>query len=146
MPSHPIHTPTHSKSSLLRLVACLVYEALTVIAISLFSVWAFVLIAGDATHGAKRTLLQITLWLTVGCYFVWCWSRSGQTLAMQAWRLTLLKQNNQTISIKEASVRYILASLSLTLACIGFLWVAIDHQHRYLHDKLLGYRIIHSAK
>lgn len=128
--------------SLLTLGACLVYEALVIIALSFACALSFVLIFGDATHGVKRIFLQLFLWIAVGMYFVWCWHKSGQTLAMQTWKLKLLNQDAQLLSVKMARLRYVLATASLLLLGLGFLWAIVDSEHLFLHDRLLRNKII----
>lgn len=131
--------------SLIKLGACLLYELLTVIAIVFVSAGLFLWIVGDATHGAKRLLLQIFLWLIVGAYFIWCWRQSGQTLAMQAWKIKLIGDDSQLLSLNIAILRYILATLSVVLCGLGFLWAIIDREHLFLHDRLLKTRIVTNA-
>ncbi len=131
--------------SLIKLGACLLYELLTVIAIVFVSAGLFVWIAGDATQGAKRLLLQIFLWLIVGAYFVWCWQKSGRTLAMQAWKFKLVGHDSQLLSLKIAVLRYVLATLSMVLCGLGFVWAIVDRQHLFLHDRLLKSRIVTGA-
>ena len=128
--------------SLIKLGACLLYELLTVIAIVFVSAGLFVWIAGDATQGAKRLLLQIFLWLIVGAYFVWCWRQSGRTLAMQTWKFKLVGHDSQLLSLKIAVLRYVLATLSIVLCGLGFVWAIVDRQHLFLHDRLLKSRIV----
>ena len=128
--------------SLIKLGACLIYEALTVIALSFACVGLFLWIAGDATHGIKRLLMQLFLWLTIGAYFVWCWLKNGKTLAMQAWKFKLVNQENQLLSLKLAIARYLLATLSLVLCGLGFLWAVVDKDGLFLHDRLLKCKIV----
>ncbi|HEY9210645.1 MAG TPA: RDD family protein [Methylotenera sp.] len=128
--------------SLIKLGACLLYELLTVIAIVFVSAGLFVWIAGDSTHGVKRLLLQIFLWLIVGAYFVWCWRQSGKTLAMQAWKFKLVGHDSQLLSFNIAVLRYVLATLGIMLCGLGFLWAIADRQHLFLHDRLLKSRIV----
>lgn len=127
--------------SFFKLGACLIYEALVVIALSLACAALFVLLFGDAAIGIKRNLLQLFLWLTAGIYFVWCWQK-GQTLAMQTWQLKLLSQEAQLLSLKVATFRYVLASFSLLLFGLGFLWAVVDRDRLFLHDRLLNNKII----
>jgi len=127
--------------SLIKLGACLLYELLTVIAIVFVSAGLFLWLAGDATHGVKRLLLQLFLWLTIGAYFVRCWLKSGQTLAMQAWKLKLVTDGGQLLSVRFAILRYVLATLSFALCGFGFLWAIVDRQHLFLHDRILKSRI-----
>ena len=127
---------------LLKLGACFIYDALIVIALSFALAGLFLLVAGDATHGLKRYLLQLTLWFFIGIYFAWCWSRSGQTLAMKTWRLKLVGQDGSLLSLQAAFLRYMAASISLMLLGLGFLWAIVDRDNLYLHDRLLKNRII----
>ncbi len=128
--------------TLTKLGACLIYEALVIIALSFACALVFLLVGGDASHGVKRYVLQLFLWLSIGLYFVWCWQSGGQTLAMHTWHLRLVTKNNQTLSLKAAAVRYVLASISLMLFGLGFLWVIIDRDRLFLHDRLLKSKII----
>ncbi|MDI1309186.1 MAG: RDD family protein [Methylotenera sp.] len=131
--------------SFFKLGACLIYEALVVTAISLATTAIFVLLLGEAT-GIKRYLLQLFLWLSVGMYFVWCWQRKGQTLAMQTWQLKLLNQDAQSLPLKAAIARYILATFSLMLFSLGFLWIFVDRDRLFLHDRLLKNKIIYAPR
>lgn len=132
--------------SLLKLGACFIYEALTVIAISFACAGLFLWLAGDAAHGAKRFLLQFFLWSLVGAYFVRCWVTGGQTLAMQAWNMKVVNQENKTLTLNQALIRYMLATLSLLLCSVGFLWAIFDREQLFLHDRLLRNRIISITK
>jgi uncharacterized RDD family membrane protein YckC len=128
--------------SLLKLGASLVYDCLVVIALCFALALLFIGLLGDATQGGKRYFLQSFLCLSVGLYFVWCWLKSGQTLAMQTWHLKLVDQHGQLLTPSIAVLRYGLACLSLMLFGLGFLWVLVDRDRMYLHDRLLGSRII----
>lgn len=128
--------------SLFKLGACLIYEVLTVIALSFACAGLFLWFAGDATHGIKRLLMQLFLWFAVGAYFIWCWLKSGQTLAMQAWQLKLVNQENQLLTLKFAIARYLLATLSLALCGLGFLWIVVDSNKLFLHDRLLKCKVV----
>lgn len=129
--------------SLTKLGACFIYDALVVIALSFICAWAFLWLVGDATQGLKRFALQLFLWLSVGAYFVWCWLKSGQTLAMQTWQLKLVSQGGQLLSVKVAIARYVLAYLSLIFFGLGFLWAIFDRDRLFLHDRLLKTHIIY---
>lgn len=128
--------------SLFKLGACLIYDALVVIALCFACALVFLWLAGDATHGIKRYLFQLFLWLSVGVYFVWCWLKSGQTLAMQTWQLKLVSQDGRLLSVRLAIARYVLASMSLMLFGLGFLWAIFDRDRLFLHDRILKSRII----
>ncbi|MSP87146.1 MAG: RDD family protein [Methylotenera sp.] len=128
--------------NLLKLWASLLYETLAVIALCLVCAWAFVMLFGEATHGVKRGLLQLFLWLSVGVYFVWCWRKGGQTLAMQTWQLKVVNHESTLLTVHIAIARYVLSCMSLMLFGFGFLWAIVDRDHLFLHDRLLKTHII----
>lgn len=127
--------------SLLKLGACFIYDALIVIALSFAFAGLFLFIAGDVTHGLKRYFLQFSLWFFIGIYFLWCWTKSGQTLAMKTWKLKLVDMDGNLLKLKMATLRYVAATFSLMLFGIGFLWAIVDPDRLYLHDRLLKNRI-----
>lgn len=135
-------TVSSLRPTLFKLTACFVYDALVVIALSFLLGWLFIATLGDATQGIKRYALQLFLWLSIGLYFVWCWSRSGQTLAMHTWRLKLVQATSAPLNLQTAAIRYVLATISLLLFGLGFFWALFDRDRCYLHDRLLNTSII----
>lgn len=129
--------------SFIKLGACFIYDALAVIALCFVSALVVIILIGDASHGLKRYLLQIVLWLAIGIYFVWCWKKTGQTLAMKTWQLKLVNEDGQLLPLNLAMARYVLSTLSLVLFGLGFLWAMVDRDHLYLHDRLLNTHIIY---
>jgi uncharacterized RDD family membrane protein YckC len=119
----------------------LLYDGLVVLALSFALALGFILLFGDASHGLKRYALQLFLWLGVGLYFVWCWRKSGQTLAMQTWQLKLSRGHTNLLNWPQALIRYALASLSLGVFGLGFVWAVFDRDGLFLHDRLLNNRI-----
>ncbi|NOT14211.1 MAG: RDD family protein [Methylotenera sp.] len=128
--------------SLFTLGASFIYELLTVIALSLLLVLVFLMLFGNAQQGLNRLLLQVFLWCLVGIYYVRCWTKSGQTLAMKAWRLRIINHKGHDLSLQLALIRYVLASLGLVCFGLGFLWAVLNQQHLYLHDYLLKTRVV----
>lgn len=134
------------KMGYFRMMAACVYELLLLIALWFMSAWLFVVLFGDATQSYKRLLLQICLWLVTGAYFVWCWRKSGQTLATQTWRMQLVNQSGSLLNTKQAVLRYVLASVSACIFGVGFWWALVDKNRLYLHDRILKTRFIHLEK
>ncbi len=134
-------TNLHTKPAWLRLAACMLYDGLVVLALSFALALGFILLFGDASHGLKRYALQLFLWLGIGLYFVWCWRKSGQTLAMQTWQLKLSDGQTKLLNWPQALIRYALASLSLAAFGLGFVWALFDRDGLFLHDRLLHSRI-----
>jgi len=132
--------------SLFKRIACMLYESLLLIAILALATFIFLKIFGAATQSPLRYFLQFYLWLIAGAYFIFCWVRSGQTLAMQTWRIQLLGQGGRLMPIRQAAMRYVIASFSLILFGFGFFWAIFDREGLYLHDRFTGGRLVMLAK
>ena len=122
--------------SLARRLAAMVYEAFLIFAVSFFAAWLFFFASGarDATAGVLRRELQLFIVVVLAAYFLWCWLRGGQTLAMRAWRIRLVD-----VTPRKALIRFLLAAALLPLS---LLWALVDRDHQFLHDRLAGTRLI----
>ena len=129
----------------LRLSAACIYELILLFALWMLCTWIFVRLFGQATPPYKRLQLQLCLWLVTGAYFIWCWSKTGQTLATKTWKIRLINQQNSALSIKQAIIRYAMASLSILICGLGFIWILVDKEGLFLHDRLLKSRFIRVA-
>ena len=112
----------------------------------------------------RRWVLQAVLFVVIGAYFAWCWSRGGQTLAMKSWGLRVVDADGGRLSLARAALRYLLAwhlfvpglvlmalfrtHAALDLAVVAgsfFLMLAtawLDPQRQLLHDRWLGSRVV----
>lgn len=127
---------------LMRRLACLVYDTLLLAAILFAATFLFIAVFGDATEAPLRYGLQLYLYLVAAAYFIWCWLRGGQTLAMQTWRIRLVAVAQREISLDLAVKRYLLASAGLLFFGAGLVWALFDRERLFLHDRLLGTRLI----
>ncbi|WP_019881139.1 MULTISPECIES: RDD family protein [unclassified Methylophilus] len=127
---------------LIKRYLAVVYEALLLLALALALTAAYVMLLGDASHGWKRLGLQALLWLVMGAYFVRCWVVTGQTLASQTWRLKVVDQHGQLLDVQQAVMRYVLAGVLLLPAGLTLWWALLDREQQFLHDRLLGSRIM----
>lgn len=115
----------------------------------------------------RRAALQAVLFVAVGGYFVWCWSRSGQTLALKTWNLRVLADDGRPPGLARAVARYLLAwhlwlpgllwatlfrahvLADLAALAIGFGLLLLpglaDRERRLLHDRWSGTRIVRVA-
>ncbi|MEG0822166.1 MAG: RDD family protein, partial [Burkholderiaceae bacterium] len=153
-------------ATLARRGAAMCYEAILLLAIS-FIVSYGLLAVLDWSHPlapGQRLALQASLLSAFGVYFVYCWSRSGQTLAMKSWHLKVVDAQGQPPSPRRALVRYL---AGWTLFAPALLWLAIlpagtwstviigvtsvvvmslfgrlDPERRLLHDRIAGTRLV----
>ncbi|UYM16600.1 RDD family protein [Endozoicomonas euniceicola] len=78
--------------------------------------------------------LHVALYLTIFSFFGYFWTRRGQTLGMQAWRLHVLNENGTRISAKQALMRFLVAIPSVLAGCIGVIWVLWDKNKKSWQD------------
>lgn len=121
-----------------RRLASMLYEAILLFAVGFFAAWVFFFASGgrDATAGAPRYLLQLFIVVVFAAYFLWSWLRTGQTLAMKAWRIRLVE-----VTPRKALVRFILALLFVP-TLVSIVWSFFDRDRQFLHDRLAGTRLI----
>jgi len=147
-----------------RRLISMVYELLLGFAV-LFLPFLIFEVAVDARHTALvEHGRQALAFLVLGAYFIHQWSRKGQTLAMQTWRLRVTLPNGGTLSPQAAALRYLLCwlwvlpallvSYALGLArwdALGavlagiLLWsltALLDRDRQFLHDRLAGTRLV----
>ncbi|QDC43279.1 RDD family protein [Methylophilus medardicus] len=127
---------------LIKRYLAVIYELLLMLALTLALTAAYVLLVGDASHGWKRLGLQGLLWLVMGAYFVRCWVVSGQTLASQTWKFKVVSADGRLLDLPHAMMRYVLAGVLLLPAGLTLWWALLDREQQFLHDRLLGSRII----
>jgi uncharacterized RDD family membrane protein YckC len=128
-------------AGLLTRLASLVYDAILLTPVLFISAYVFLAL----TQGAQTPLLHalFRLWLigVLGAYFVYCWRRSGQTLAMKTWHIRVARQDGSPLTMSQALARYLLALWSALLLGAGFLWALVDRERQFLHDRLVGSRL-----
>lgn len=88
------------------------------------------------------SLLWLHIFIVLLAYFGWLWKRSGQTLAMQTWKIRLVSANGAPLTNRQILLRYVLAWASLLIGGIGILWALADRDRQFLHDRLAGTRLI----
>ena len=115
----------------------MLYEAILLFAIAFFAGSAFYFASSGAPlEGWVRAAQQLLLGAVFAAYFLWCWLRGGQTLAMKAWRIRLVQ-----VSPPRALLRFLLALL-LVPTGISLLWALFDPERQFLHDRLAGTRLV----
>ena len=128
---------------ILRRLASMLYEFLLLFAIGFLATWLFQFAAGTlAIEGWRRHLLQLFILGVYAIYFLWCWLRGGQTLAMKTWRIRLVaKDGHRNLAPRAALLRFVYA-LFLVPTLIGLFWAMVDRDRQFLHDRLAGSLLI----
>lgn len=140
-----------------RRVACWVYDFLTAVAVymvaGLISFCIFILFnhMGFIDMGKYEHLIDVQessvlyssliyLWnfFWVAFFFVWFWSRSGQTIGMKAWRLRVQNQDGTLIS-KTTGIKRLLP----TFMGLGNLAVIFDRKNKLsLQDRFTQTEVV----
>jgi len=115
----------------------MLYESLLLFALAFLATWVFQLAAGTAQiAGWRLRLLQALLLAVFAAYFLWCWLRGGQTLAMKTWGIRLVG-----VTPARAGLRF-LAALLLVPTGVSLVWALFDRERQFLHDRVAGSRLV----
>ena len=125
-----------------RRLASALYDLLVLAALVLIATFPFLAVFGDSTHGWRRHALQLWVVVVAGGYFVWFWTRGGQTLPMKTWKIRVVRHDGAALAPGRAIHRYLLALLGMLALGIGFLWALVDRDRQFLHDRLAGTALV----
>lgn len=129
-----------------RRLASALYDVLMLAALVMVATFPFLAVFGDSTHGWRRHVLQLWVVAVCGAYFVWFWTRGGQTLPMKTWRIRLVRFDGAPLGLGRALHRYLLAVLGFLALGLGFLWALVDRDRQFLHDRLAGTALVDVPK
>jgi uncharacterized RDD family membrane protein YckC len=162
-------TPQHldlMAPSLVRRMASWIYEGVLLFGVVFVADWLFSTLAQMRSGvDPRRPLMQAFLFVVLGLYFTWFWSK-GQTLAMKTWRIRIVDVQGRPVTQLRGAWRYVcgwlwflppmaaMAPFSFTApqaaaAVLGWviLWALASRFHpqrQFLHDALAGTRLIPS--
>lgn len=159
-----------------RRLVCMVYEGVLLFGVTVVAASAyfgllkafdvqFVSYAKTDHDNLVRYGLMAWMFVVLGCYFVYCWCKSGQTLAMKTWRIKVVDLDGSKLPVIKGVVRYLLAwlwflpalalydrlslprSAMLPLLALGVaawaMTAVFSKNGQFLHDKLAKTRLIH---
>lgn len=131
-------------AGLIRRLASMLYEALLLLGVLALTFMVPYLILGVVWHISVPGWLEwLHIFVVFGAYFIWYWTRGGQTLAMQTWRIKLVDASNGgPVTLARAALRYVLSWPALLCFGVGYVWWVFDRDHQFLHDRLAGTRVL----
>lgn len=152
-------------AGVLRRLASFTYEGVLLFGVVMIVGLLYGVLTRQAHELAGSTGLKMTLFVVLGVYFTYFWSRHGQTLAMKTWGLRLEGPDGRRPSPYRAVARYLFAWLwflpALSLASLsglkggaaitavvlaGVLAYAclcrLRADRQFLHDAVCGTRVI----
>ena len=115
----------------LKRALAIVYDGLISIAVLLVVTWAYTMVAGwvigwdryqhmvEAGQLSGNPGLTFTLFLVLYLFFAYFWTRIGQTLGMQVWRIRIENLDGTSVSWSKALRRYVTAAAVIFLALLA---------------------------
>ncbi len=125
----------------------MLYDSLLILAVLMLATVPFIAVrGGDIVEPSDNASYQVTMLLVMYAFFVFFWTYGGQTLGMRAWRLRVETSHGAIPGFGRASLRFVLALLSLLTFGFGFLWQLWDKDRLSLHDRLSGTQMMYYPK
>ena len=137
--------PTNKKVSLLRIVAATVYDSLLMLGVW-FLVGSLALGVKFVLTGEVSSLNPITgmslVILSTWLYFAMFWIYGGKTLGMSSWKLRIVSQDGDQITLIQTIIRFLSNIITISLAGIPLFFRRINKNNRSLSDLLSKTSII----
>jgi len=122
----------------------MLYDALLIVAIWMATLLAWVIANdGDAVAGL---LVQAVLAMELVGFYLYFWSRQGQTLGMTAWRIKLVDTDGRQPTLRQLGIRLAAAPLSAGAVGLGYLWLYVGDARQTWHDRLSKTMVVHIPK
>ncbi|PIE42927.1 MAG: hypothetical protein CSA50_07835 [Gammaproteobacteria bacterium] len=133
-------------AGLIRRLAAMLYDTLIGVALMLVTTGIYKMIQSKiigaeelkrlTESGEMNTdpLLTSVLFVTLFFFFAYFWTKSGQTLGMQAWHIRIQTSEGRSIRWLQALLRFMMAWVSFGCFGLGYLWSVWDTNKRSWHD------------
>lgn len=159
-PDQALQTP-----GLARRMAAFVYEGVLLFGVLFVAGYLYSALTQQRHALQGQTGLQLFVFVVLAIYFIVFWTRGGQTVAMRAWHVRLVRADGRPLTQARALARYLaswiwfvpalatawLAGLHrpyeifglLLVGVIGYALSSFAHpQRQFWHDALCGTRLV----
>ena len=139
--------PTLPSAGVLRRLGAMFYDLLLVIALMMVVTAVLLPLTGgeaitNERFGAWEYAYRLLLFAMVVAFFGVFWTRRGQTLGMQAWRLHIRREDGGVLTWLDVLKRLGAATVSLCLAGLGYWWIWIDRDRLAWPDRWTRTRVV----
>jgi uncharacterized RDD family membrane protein YckC len=134
-------------AGVLRRLGAMLYDLLLVIALMMVVTAVLLPLTGgeaitNERFGAWEYAYRLLLLALVVAFFGVFWTRRGQTLGMQAWRLKIQRVDGGLLSWPDVLKRLVAATVALCLAGLGYWWIWIDRDRLAWPDRWTRTRVV----
>jgi len=140
MTSTSIPQSPSQNAGVFKRLAAMVYDLMLIVAS--WMVLGGIMMALNGNEIISIPVLPMILPLVIILFYLYFWLKSGQTLGMQTWRIKLVSDLDQPLTIKQCLIRLVFASLSFACAGLGYFWLWLDPARLTWHDRISQTRVI----
>lgn len=133
---------TYPNAGMLRRIAAMSYDAFLIVAIWMTSTTLMVALLSDGAE-IKGLAFQLFLYAELALFYIYFWQATGQTLGMQVWKIRTLTKEGELLGYRQCALRFLVATLSLMIAGLGFLWMYCNKERLTLHDLASKSRVVY---
>jgi uncharacterized RDD family membrane protein YckC len=134
------------KPSILRRLGAMLYDSVLLLAILMLAIGIIAIPYGLATgtqlYEKYKFLEQIYLSAIIVTFYIYFWTRGGQTLGMRAWRFRVIGDDGANLRSSTALKRLAWAIPSLLPAGLGLWWSLFDRDGLAWHDRKSHSRLV----
>ncbi len=143
----PEDPSTLKSAPLWRRFAAMFYDAILVLAVWFVTTMAYLLLKGmvygaeamkvmaESERGLADPLLSTCLFLSTFYFFAYFWTRIGQTLGMQVWRIRIQNPDGFKVNWSQSLLRFFTAMASAACFGLGYLWMLWDRDRLTWPDR-----------
>jgi uncharacterized RDD family membrane protein YckC len=134
-------------AGVLRRLGAMFYDLLLVIAVLMVVTTVLLPFTGGVAitserFGAWAYAYEFSKLVVIVVFFGVFWTRRGQTLGMQAWRLKIQREDGGLLNWADVFKRLGAAAVSLCLAGAGYWWIWIDRDRLAWPDRWTRTRVV----
>jgi uncharacterized RDD family membrane protein YckC len=130
---------------LARRMASFLYEGVLLFAVAVVTALVFSPLTQQRHAMNHRYGLMLTVGLVFAAYFVFFWSKSGQTLPMKTWHLRVVDLQGQPLTRARALLRFVLCTLWFLPALLSVYLLDLIHSTGAIFGSLLAGIVAYAA-
>lgn len=145
-------------ASLVKRLLAMLYDGLICIAVLIVATWGYTMLAAwvvgfeDYKQMAESgqinsdPLLTSFLFVVLFLFFGYFWTRTGQTLGMQVWRVRVENPDGTSIRWPQALLRFLMGWVSWFACGLGYLWMLWDSESKSWTDRSSSSQVVRVPK